>query len=323
MRQRIILNLLMEAEYASSAWLSAVSGCTPEQLEAEIDALRADGQTIEKVQGGYRLIPPEDAVWPGCIRRELAASWAGCFIEYHSEIDSTNFRARAMGDEGAPHGSLVVADLQTAGRGRMNRVWQTKSGDAILMSLLIRPESLPAMEATGIVLVAAVAAARACCDEGAGASIKWPNDLVANGKKLCGMLLDMKLKGEMVDYAIVGVGINVKSFPYADDLQHATCLNDACGHSAARARVIARFLEHFEELYDQWRAEGIDVLLAVYRAHSITLGRRVRVIGLSEQFEAEAVDVLPDGALQVRMDDGRLRSVHAGDVSVRGVMDYV
>ena len=149
---------------------------------------------------------------PDLVHKYLAARRTGLNIEYHEIIDSTNFRAKKLGLDGAPHGTLVVADLQTAGRGRMQRSWESKAGDSILMTLLLRPEKLPPMQATGIVLIAAIAAALACCEEGAEVFIKWPNDLIANGKKLSGMLLEMTLSGEFVDFAVVGVGINVKSF---------------------------------------------------------------------------------------------------------------
>lgn len=257
------------------------------------------------------------------IKKLLSARWAGQHIEYHEVIDSTNFRAKALGFEGAPHGTLVIADLQTAGRGRMQRSWESASGDSILMSLLLRPEKLPPMQATGVVLIAALAAASACRDEGAEVFIKWPNDLITGGRKLSGMLLDMTLAGEYVNFAVVGVGINVKSFPYAEDLRHAACLNDACGREVSRAKVVASFLMHFERLYDLWARDGISAILPLYREFSITLNRRVRVIGLNETFEAQAIDVLEDGSLLVRLDDGREIPVHAGDISVRGVMDYV
>lgn len=268
-------------------------------------------------------IHPADSVTPESICRLLKTHWAGQSVEYHSVIDSTNFRAKKLGFENAPHGTLVIADLQTAGRGRMQRSWESKPGDSILMSLLLRPEKLPPMQATGIVLIAAIAAAMACRDEGADVSIKWPNDLISNGKKISGMLLDMALSGEFVDFVIAGIGINIKSFPYAEDLKHASCLNDACGHEVSRAKLVAGFLTHFERLYELWINDGINAILPVYRDYSITLGRRVRVIGLNESFEAQALDVLADGSLLVRLDNGRETAVHAGDVSVRGVMDYI
>lgn len=264
-----------------------------------------------------------DSLSPEAIQSGLLTDWAGRHIEYHPVIDSTNFRAKKLGLDGAPHGTLVIADLQTAGRGRMQRSWEAKSGDSILMSLLLRPEKLPPTHATGLVLLAAIAAAMACRDEGADVFIKWPNDLITGGKKLSGTLLEMTLLGEYVGFAVIGIGINIKSFPYAENLQHAACLNDACEREVSRAKVVAGFLTHFERLYTLWAENGISAILPAYREYSITLGRRVRVIGLSETFEAQAVDILPDGSLLVRLDSGEELPVHAGDVSVRGVMDYV
>ncbi len=264
-----------------------------------------------------------DSVQPAAIERHLRTKWAGRHIQYYSCTDSTNFRARLMGLDGAPHGTLFIADEQTAGRGRMSRSWESKSGDSILMSLLVRPENLLPQDATGIVLLTAIAMAAACRAEGADVSVKWPNDLIVNNKKLCGMLLEMNASMEKVNFAVIGIGLNVNSFPYAENLKHATCLRDACGHEIERAKVVAAFLTEFEVLYERWCAEGIEAVLPIYRQYSITLGRRVRVISLSETFEAQALDILPDGALLVCTDDGKGRIVHAGDVSVRGVMDYV
>ncbi|MBQ2956921.1 MAG: biotin--[Clostridia bacterium] len=267
--------------------------------------------------------PILDSLQPSAIERTLSTAWAGRSIEYHPVIDSTNRRARTLGEEGAAHGTLVIADLQTAGRGRMSRTWESGSGDSVLMSLLLRPESLRPTDATGIVLISAIAVAAACEKMSAQVSIKWPNDLISNGKKLCGMLLDMKMGPEFVEYAIIGIGVNVKTHPQSEEIPHATCLQDACGKEVLRQEVVSHFLNHFEALYALWRTKGIDAVLPLYREYSITLGRRVRVIGLNETFEALAIDVLADGGLIVETDDGIRKTVYAGDVSVRGVMDYV
>lgn len=267
--------------------------------------------------------PILDSLQPSAIERTLSTAWAGRSIEYHPVIDSTNRRARTLGEEGAAHGTLVIADLQTSGRGRMSRTWESGSGDSVLMSLLLRPESLRPTDATGIVLVSAIAVAAACEKMGAQVSIKWPNDLISNGKKLCGMLLDMKMGPEFVEYAIIGIGVNVKTHPQSEEIPHAACLQDACGKEVLRQEVVSHFLNHFEALYALWRTKGIDAVLPLYREYSITLGRRVRVIGLNETFEALAIDVLANGGLIVETDDGIRKTVYAGDVSVRGVMDYV
>ena len=324
MDQQRLIQMLMNSDYVSGEWISSQLGLTRAAIWKAVEALRERGYDIQSVKKrGYHLEPPKDAVWPACIRKNLSTRWAGCHIEYHPIIDSTNFRARELGFTDAPHGTLIIADEQTAGRGRMSRKWESKPGDAILMSILLRPEALSPMDATGIVLIASLAAAMACCEEGADVRIKWPNDLIVGSKKLCGMLLDMNADMDQVHFAVVGIGININSFPYAENLKHATCLKDACGHDISRARVVASFLSHFETLYDQWRIGGINTILPAYREHSITLGSRVNVISLNGSFEALAVDVLEDGALMVQLDSGEQVPVRAGDVSVRGVMDYV
>ncbi|MBR3504185.1 MAG: biotin--[Clostridia bacterium] len=262
--------------------------------------------------------------WPVRIGDRLATAWAGRRIDYYDTIDSTNTVARRLGrldPEIAPHGTLVVADEQTRGRGRMDRVWQSRPGEAALMSLLLRPAALAPADAVGIVLVTALAVCDACRSFGADALIKWPNDIVCGGKKICGMLLDMDADADRVRFAVVGVGLNISGYPSAEGLRHASCLNDAAGKVLDRADVIARFLAEFERRYDFW-ASGGDIL-PDYSARCVTLGSRVKVAGLMETFEGEALRVLPDGALMVRRDGGEETPVRAGDVSVRGVMDYI
>lgn len=318
-----ILAILTAKRRIFEKTLCAELGIGHEELLCAVEQLCDRGQNIRRTALGLHLTPPHNSIDSASIRPFLHTEWAGQNIEFHEVIDSTNFRARALGQEGAPHGTLVIADLQTAGRGRMTRKWESKSGDSILMSLLLRPENTKPQDATGIVLIAALAMCSACRKEGANVRIKWPNDLIANGKKLCGMLLEMDATAENVNFAVAGIGLNVRSFPYAEDLKHATCLNKACGHAASRPWVTAQFLSEFERLYEKWRAEGIEAILPLYREYSITLGSRVRVIGLTETFEAHAEDICADGSLLVRRDDGTMQTVHAGDVSVRGVMDYV
>lgn len=324
MNSQELIRLFMNNDYVSVERLRAQSAMTDDSIRNTIETLVKRGYNIQfSPEKGYFLEPPEDTVWPFCIRSILNTRWAGRHVEYHASVESTNSRARALGHTDAPHGTLVIADEQTAGRGRMSRKWEALPGSSILMSLLLRPEALAPEDATGLVLIAALACAMACMDEGASVRIKWPNDLVVNDKKLCGMLLDMNADMKRVHFAVVGVGVNIHSAPYAEDLTHAVCLEDACGHSVSRTQVVAHFLTHFERLYEQWRADGVRAILPLYREYSVTLGSRVSVASAGGCFEAQALDILEDGALLVRLDGGECIPVRAGDVSVRGVMGYV
>ena len=327
MDQQKLIALLMQREYVPGEWLSAQLGVTRDGVRKAVEELRQAGWAVESAQGrGYRLVAPENAVWPSRIRARLRTSWAGRRIDYFDQTGSTNQIARELGAQSpelAPHGTLVVADEQTAGRGRMDRTWQSRPGASALMSLLLRPRALPPAEATNIVLIAALAVCDACRSFGADALIKWPNDIVCGGKKLCGMLLDMSADMDVVRFAVVGVGLNISDCPRSPELTHAGCLEEAAGRKLDRAEVITRFLEAFERYYDLWVQSGPPAILAPYAARCVTLGSRVRVAGLNDAFEGEALRVTPDGSLAVRTDDGLETIVRAGDVSVRGVMGYV
>lgn len=327
MDQQKLMALLMQREYVSEEWLGAQLGVSQADIGEALDALRRAGRAVEYDGArGYRLIPPAGAVWPSRIRARLRASWAGQRIDYYDQITSTNRAARELGELDAalaPHGTLVIADEQTAGRGRMDRTWQSRPGDAALMSLLLRPEALPPAGATSIVLAAALAVCDACRGFGAEALIKWPNDIVCGGRKLCGMLLDMSADMDRVRFAVAGVGLNIAGYPKTDELTHATCLNEAAGRALDRAEVVARFLEAFERYYDLWAGGGAQAILPAYAERCVTLGSRVRVAGLNGSFEGQALRVAPDGSLVVLRDGAGEVSVRAGDVSVRGVMGYV
>jgi len=327
MDQQKLIALLMQREYVSGEWISAQLGITRAGVWKAVEALRQSGWAVESAhRRGYRLVPPEGAVWPSRIRACLNARWAGQRIDYYDRIDSTNRAASALGalDPAlAPHGTLVIADEQTAGRGRMNRVWQSRPGSAALFSLLLRPQALPPAEATNIVLAAALAVCDACRALGADALIKWPNDIVCGGKKVCGMLLDMSADMDLVRFAVAGIGVNVADYPRADDLRHATCLNEAAGRRVDRAEAVARILEAFERWYDAWIAGGAQAILPAYAERCVTIGSRVQVSGLRETFEGQALRLTEDGSLIVLRDGAGETAVRAGDVSVRGVMGYV
>ena len=326
MDQKQLLSLLMQNEYVSGAWISRQMGVTRAGVWKAVEALRLAGWPIESAhRRGYRLVPPEDAVWPSCIRRHLHAAWVGQRIDYYDSVDSTNRAARRLCSADpalAPHGTLVVADEQTQGRGRMDRTWQSRRGDAALMTLLLRPESLAPLEGAGIMMVTALAMCDTCRSFGANTSIKWPNDIVCDGKKICGMLMELAGDIDVLHCVLVGVGLNIAGYPSAENLKHASCLNEMAGKALNRAEVIARFLDEFEAHYDLWAREGVEAILPDYSARCVTLGSRVQVIGLRETFEGEALQVMGDGALVVRRADGEEAVVRAGDVSVRGVMGY-
>ncbi len=327
MDQNRLLSLLMQQDYVSGEAISRQLGVTRAGVWKAIEALRAQGYEIESQRRkGYRLTPPEDALWPSCIRKEMRARWIAGRIDYLESTASTNRVARALGEdevERAPHGTLVIAEEQESGRGRMTRSWSARRGEAVLMSLLLRPENTAPEKAAELVQVAALAVCAACRDFGAPAMIKWPNDIVAEGYKLCGMLLEMSTDMDQVRYAVAGIGLNVTGSPRGEAIPHAGSLAEVCPITPSRAAVTARILERFEEYYDLWAQGGAQAIRPQYEDMCITLSRRVRVIGLNETFEGTARALTEDGSLLVVTEAGEERIVRAGDVSVRGVMGYV
>ncbi len=238
------------------------------------------------------------------------------------EATSTNTLLKQMALCGAPAGSLCLCETQTAGKGRLGRSWHSPAGQGLWLSVLLRPRIQPE-QAPLITLCAALAMAQAVHEvTGLDARIKWPNDLVLEGKKLCGILLEIGFGGAGIDYIIVGTGLNVRTGAYPAELAHqATSIED---HLAPppRRELLVRYLAALEEIITRLETEGFTSLAEDYRAHSCTLGSAVKVSG-SVEFTGVAEGIDETGALLVRDNSGELHRVLAGDVSVRGVMGYV
>ena len=231
-------------------------------------------------------------------------------------VDSTNLEAKRYALSGMGE-CAVVAREQTAGRGRLDRAWRSPRGEGLWVSLLLRPRGVPAQHAGGALFVAALSMAEALLPYGP-ARIKWPNDLVMNGKKICGMLAEAGFRDGACDWAVLGLGVNLMQASFPQELSHATSLFLQTGVRLAPEELLPLFLERFEPWYARWQAEGLAPILAGIRPLSATLGQRVRIEGR----EGVALDLREDGALEWQV-DGRTEAVLAGDVSVRGLDGYV
>ena len=241
----------------------------------------------------------------------------GCEIEHHEQIDSTNNRAKELAVAGAPHGTVVLADRQTAGRGRFARHFYSPDKAGIYMSVVLRPQIAPE-RAVMITTMAAVAVARAMervAD--VRAEIKWINDVYLNGKKACGILCEagMDMQAGKLNYVVMGIGINVGRMCFPPELENtATSLSNACGRAVARTDFLSALLR---ELTDLWPKLDSAEILRESRDRSIVIGRDVRVIRGEEQFTARATDIDADGSLIVETPDGHTFSLHSGEVSLK------
>ena len=288
-----------------------------------IKKLREEGYEIEAVTNrGYRLTNPETMYNKRELEQGLKTKTMGQSIYFYEETDTTNNRARELALEGAPEGTLVVAEKQTAGRGRRGKVWESPLGTGIWMSLVLRPQIMPA-EASVLTILCGLATAEAIeVETGLSAGIKWPNDILINGKKAVGILTEMDCEMSQVHFVIPGIGINVNTTSFPPEIADiATSLYLECGKTVSRRRLVHKVLERLEEHYETFlRTGSFTAMLEDYRKHCITLGKEVHVLG-REPFFAEALDITPEGELLVRRaDNGKEEVVFSGEVSIRGVI---
>ncbi len=316
----IVLGLLLECrdDFVEGGVLCDKLDVPRAELLKRIDSLRARGYVIQASGGrGYRLVEVPDTLGEREIAPLLATGELGRRIHSFAELPSTNDEAHRIAEEGALHGEVVIADLQTQGRGRRGRSWVAPPGKALTFSVVLRP-SLPPVRAPEITLVAAVAVAEASRELGAHAArIKWPNDIECRGRKLAGLLTELRAEPDRIRHAVLGVGCNVsfETHDFPEDLRPAaTSLLIETGEKIPRPLACARLLEHLEEWLSLHETEGFAPVRERWRELSSTLGHRVRVTGDGEPFEGDAVDLDADGALLVREPAGRMVRVVAADV---------
>lgn len=322
-----ILKILREADdYVSGQQICETCGVSRTAVWKVIRQLQEEGYQVEAVRNrGYRIIDSPDVMSVEEVKSLMETEWAGCNTIYYKETDSTNLRIKQLGDEGAPHGTLVVADRQTVGRGRRGRVWESPSGNSIYMSILLRPEIEPD-KAPMLTLVMACSVAEAIRDcENLNAQIKWPNDIVIDGKKLVGILTEMSTQIDYINHVTVGVGINVNMTEFPEEIgKTATSLRLEKGHPVRRAPLIAAVMKRFEENYDCFmKTQDLSGIMTQYLSMLVNLDRDVLVLGAAEPYRAHATGITKTGELIVRREDGTMEEIYAGEVSVRGVYGYV
>ena len=331
--KQTILDILKSADgYISGEKISAQLNISRTAVWKVINQLKEEGYQIESVsRRGYRLVEgPADILSESEIASILKTQWAGRKLYCFDTTGSTNTDAKRLGEEGEPHGTVVTADIQTAGKGRRGRSWQTLSGTALAFTLLLRPDFAPD-KASMITLVMALAVAEAISEvTGLEAGIKWPNDIVVNGKKVVGILTELSVTPEMneTQFLVAGVGVNVnqdsaEEFP--EEIRNtATSLKMEAGCSFARAVLLERILAWFEEVYDAFE-QTLDLSGLKERYENRLVGRDavVRVLDPAGEYNGISRGINETGELIVEKEDGSgTVLVYAGEVSVRGLYGY-
>lgn len=314
-----ILSLLIKHKdfYTSGQAMADSLGITRAAIWKAIENLRADGYEFESVKAkGYRLKGVPDLLGEREIRPGLKTGILGKKIIRLSEVDSTNTYAAKLAVDGEPEGTVVIAEHQTAGRGRLGRRWVSPPGMNIYASIILRPK-VPPRDAPLVTFAAAVALARAVRGlYKLDAGIKWPNDLLINGRKAAGILTEMSAEPELVRHIILGVGMDVnmprEAFP-KEIRDTSTSIMLELGGKVNRAELLRRFLEELEKYYLMMVDGKREEILDGWRSLSLTLGRMVKVTGMSGEKVGFARDIDPEGGLILEA-DGRAETVTSGDV---------
>lgn len=246
-------------------------------------------------------------------------------IQFYDEIDSTNTRIRQLATEGVKEGTVVVADKQTGGKGRRGRNWESPGGVNLYFSMLLRPE-FPPEQAPMLTLVMAYSIAKVLSEKyELSIGIKWPNDLVLEKRKVCGILTEMMLSGSQIDAVIVGVGINVNIKDFPEELREkATSLAVVTGKEIDRKGLLLEILSEFESQYERFQeCRDLSFLQEAYNNMLVNAGKEVLVLEPGGEYKGTAGGINSKGELLVQKEDGSLETVFAGEVSVRGIYGYV
>jgi len=310
MTKEEILSILRErGDYVSGESLAEKLGITRAAVWKHVHTLIKDGYGVDVAQGrGYKLMSVPDKLYPSEIRYGLQTKLLGKKIFHLNTTSSTNIVARQIAERGVDEGTVIVAETQSRGKGRLGRKWITKPG-GLWMSVILKPAIDP-MHASSITLLAAVSVTKALRGAGLEAVIKWPNDVLVNGKKICGILTEMSAETDIVNFIILGIGVNVNN---EVPLDTATTMRAELGKDVDRAGFTQSLLEVLEEDYLTFKAEGFTPILWSWRRYSDTLGREVEVTYQDEVVTGLAQDVDDAGSLLVKTADGSVRKIVSGD----------
>jgi BirA family biotin operon repressor/biotin-[acetyl-CoA-carboxylase] ligase len=325
-RLTALLTLLSENAtiVVSGARIAREIGVSRSTVWRWVNRLRELGVRVKGEQHtGYFLEKVPDIVSPDMLRQRLKGSIFGKRIHHFFKVDSTNRVALDLGHAGEPEGGVVLAEEQTAGRGRAGHSWHSERATGIYATLLLRPRLSP-VQAPLLTMLAGISAHSAIREHtGLNLDLKWPNDILFRGKKLGGILTEMHAEPSQVRFVIVGIGLNVNQEKFPADLRAlATSLRVETGKAQSRLELLVRLLREFETDYNRFIADGPENIIRRFASvSSFTQGERVRVTNGPQSFGGVTDGLSPEGFLRVRRDGGESVTVIAGDVAIdRSVM---
>lgn len=307
-------------EFVSGEEISKKLGVTRAAVWKHINSLKESGYNIESVsKKGYRLMLCPDILTYEEVKNHLNTEFMGRNIIHFDELDSTNSYAKKVADTLEGEGHVVITEKQISGRGRMGRQWSSQNNNGIWMSIILKPK-VSIFEVSKITQVAAAAVNLAFADLGVDTKIKWPNDLIINDKKVCGILTEMNSEINVINHVVVGIGINVNNAKddFPDELKNiATSIKIETSKELKRNVLVAEILNNFENLYIELNNNDFSKSLDICKKNSYVIGKEINLIKNQEVKEAKAIDINNDGELVVKYKNGETEKIISGEISVR------
>lgn len=315
-----ILSLFKQAdgEFVSGESLSHALECSRTAIWKVIEELRSEGYQFEAVRrSGYRLIGVPDIPYPEEVKESLDTTFMGHVVHFFPTVESTQGIAHTLAKEGSPEGTVVIADQQSQGKGRLGRVWHSPSGSGIWMSILLRPR-LELHRCPQLTLLAAVASVEAIREEtGLPVMIKWPNDILYDGKKICGILTELSAEADCINYIIMGIGMNVNTPSFPEELQGiATSIAIEQNHNVTRVPLIRRVLEKLEEYYLLYLESGFGPIKSKWESYALSIGKRVTIRRIHDTMNGLALGIDDQGVLLVQNEKGQVEKVFSADIEI-------
>lgn len=327
MKEKII-KLLKESgnDFLSGQKISEELGVTRAAIWKYINAIKEDGYEIEAIsRKGYRIISSPDILTFEEIKDFLSTQYIGKNIIHYDSIGSTNSTAKKLAESGEEHGTIIISEEQTMGRGRLGRNWISPKYKGIWMSIILRPK-IVTDNISQITLIGAAAVQQAIMEMGIKTSIKWPNDIVLNSRKVCGILTEMSGEIDHINYLVMGIGINAnleeKDLP-SDLKEVATSLKIESGQYVNRKLLLANVLNIFETLYNDFVEYGnVSETMEICRKNSLLIGKEIQLVNRGKVTKAKAIDISDSGELVIENQQGALEYIVSGEVSVRGIYGH-
>jgi len=310
--------------YISGENLSGKLGVSRAAIWKHINVLRQEGYNIESITNkGYRLISETDDLNAISLNAMIENIPFLDFAHYFETIDSTNLEAKRYALTNLEHEGIIVASEQTSGKGRLGRHWDSEKKSGLWMSMLLRPKIKPE-SASSLTLVAATAMCEALENlTGLPIGIKWPNDLVCQDRKICGILTEMSAEFNSLHYIVLGIGVNLKQQIFSEELANKATSLSLLGVTLQSKILLNEFLKIFSKYYALFVKNDMTNVINHHRSHSVTLNREVSIISQNEVRSGYALDISENGSLIIENDKGEKEVVFFGEVSVRGINGYL